>query len=88
MLTIAASVQRSYLFPARRAQALAWHRDVDRLLQFLPHVSVVHKEGDGAYRLLYSAVEAGLYRVRIHCDVRVAFDPDREIGRASCRERV
>lgn len=77
MLTIAASVQRSYLFPARRAQALAWHRDVDRLLQFLPHVSVVHKEGDGAYRLLYSAVEAGLYRVRIHCDVRVAFDPDR-----------
>ena len=77
MLTIAASVRRSYLFPARRAQALAWHRDVDRLLQCLPHVSVVHKERDGAYRLLYSAVEAGLYRVRIHCDVRVKFDPGR-----------
>ena len=52
MLTIAASARRSYLFPARPAQALAWHRDVDRLLQCLPHVSVVHKEGDGAYRLL------------------------------------
>lgn len=79
--TIAASVRRSYLFPAKRAPAFAWHCDVDRLLGLLSHVSVVRKQGEGAYRLVYSAREAGLYRVNIHCDVRIVSDPHRGVVR-------
>ena len=86
-LTVAASVRRSYMFPAKRAPAFAWHCDIDRLLGLLPHVSVVRKDGDAAYRLVYSAREAGLYRVTIHCDVRIVSDPDRGIVRVVTERR-
>lgn len=77
MLTIAGAARRSYLFPAGLAKTFAYHRDVDRLIGFLPHITVIRKEGGGRFRLLYSAEEARIYRVRIFCDVVVAADPDR-----------
>ncbi|MFO1299521.1 MAG: hypothetical protein U1F17_03860 [Burkholderiaceae bacterium] len=87
-LTVAASVRRSYMFPAKRAPAFAWHCDIDRLLGLLPHVSVVRKDGDAAYRLVYSAREAGLYRVTIHCDVRIVSAPDRGIASGPLRSAM
>lgn len=69
MIEISGSAQRSYEFPAHADEAFAFHRDVDRSIALLPHISIVSHLGPGRYRLLYSATETGLYKVRIFCDV-------------------
>ena len=77
MIAIAGAAERSYVFPAGLAQAFDYHRDVDRLIGFLPHIRVAQKHADDRFRLVYSAIDAGICRVKIVCDVRVAIDAAR-----------
>ena len=74
MIDIAGSALRSYRFPAPRAEAFAFHRDVARSIGFLPHISIASHLGPDRYRLLYSATEASLYQVQIFCDVLAKVD--------------
>jgi Protein of unknown function (DUF1997) len=74
MIHLTGSTQRSFIFPAERATAFAYYSDINRICPFLSHISVVRNYSPGQYRLLYSAVEMGFYRVRIFCDIIMTLD--------------
>jgi len=77
VITFGGSARRTYLFPAALARAFDYHRDIDRLIGFLPHIRVAHRYADDRFRLIYSAIDAGICRVTIVCDARVAIDAAR-----------
>lgn len=74
VIQLAGSAQRTYLFPAVRARAFGYYCDLARTMQFLPHISIVEQYAPDQLRVLYTATESGLYRVRIYCDVRITID--------------
>ena len=74
MIHLTGSTQRSFIFPADQATALAYYSDINRICPFLSHISVVRSYDPGQYRLLYSAVEMGFYKIRIFCDIRMTLD--------------
>jgi hypothetical protein len=71
----AGSARRSFRFPAPPAEAFAFHADVARAIGFLAHIEIASCGGEDRFHLVYAATEAGLYRVRIHCDVLAHADP-------------
>jgi hypothetical protein len=74
MITIAGSVHRSFIFPANFQTAFAYYSDFRRTLSFLDHISVTRQYAEDEYRMLYSATELGIYRVRIICDMKAEID--------------
>ena len=74
MIHLTGSTQRSFIFPADQATALAYYSDINRICPFLSHISVVRNYDPGQYRLLYSTVEMGFYQIRIFCDIRMTLD--------------
>jgi hypothetical protein len=74
MIQLAGSAHRSYLFPADLPAAFAYHCDLARSMRFLPHISIVERYAPDQLRLLYSATESGLYRVKIFCDALITVD--------------
>ncbi len=40
----------------------------------LPHISLIGQLGAEQYRMVYSTVELGIYRVRMVCDIQVMLD--------------
>ena len=68
---MAASAERSFLFPAELPEAYAFLSDVKRSFTFLPYISLATGYSASQYRLHYRALEAGFYWVDIFCDVQV-----------------
>jgi hypothetical protein len=81
MIQISGSTQRLFLFPASMQEAFAFYSDIPRSIDFLPHISVVRSFAPGQYRLLYSSLESGLYRVKIYCDVCAILDEEKRFIR-------
>jgi len=77
MITLGGSGRRSYLFPAPLPQAFEHHRDLGRMIGFLPHIALERQRNATHFRLLYEALEAGFYSVRIYCEVEAALDAER-----------
>lgn len=69
MISISGSTVRSFIFPASFPAAFDYYQDFERSLSFLPHISIVQNYSEGRYRLRYSSVDSGIYRVNIYCDV-------------------
>jgi len=69
MIQISGSTKRLFLFPASVQKSFEYFRDIPRSIDFLPHISLVRSFAPGQYRMLYSFLESGLYRVKIYCDV-------------------
>ena len=76
MIEISGKIHRSFLFPADLPTAFDFYSDVNRIIHYLPHISLVHKYSDGQYRMLYRTTELGIYRVSIYCDFMA--DPQAE----------
>ena len=74
MTSIHGAVQRSFLFPADLPTAFDYYCDIDRILHFLPHISIVNKYAGDGYRMLYHTTELGIYRVNIYCDLVAEID--------------
>ncbi|MCI0395190.1 MAG: hypothetical protein L0322_09665 [Chloroflexi bacterium] len=74
MIDINAAVHRTFFFPTIVSQARNYFRDFRRIVQHLPHISLVQDYGDGRYRVLYSTVELGAYHVHIFADVKSVLD--------------
>lgn len=83
MINVAGTIRRAYLFPADRPTAFAYYRDLGRLLQYLPHIQLIHDYGNHEFRVLYETVEMGTYHVRIFADVKATLDNDNWIFRVS-----
>jgi hypothetical protein len=74
MIDIAASSRRAFVFPAELPLAYAYYGDVERILNYLPHISLVCAYGPDSFRLLYSSTELGTYHVRIVADVQTRLE--------------
>jgi hypothetical protein len=74
MIQVAGTARRSFLFPADLAVAYAYYGDVARLLNYLPHISLVRAYGPDRFRLLYNSTELSAYQIRIFADVQTTLD--------------
>jgi hypothetical protein len=78
MIKIAGSARRTFIFPADLPTAFAYYSDVDRVLTYLPHISLVRAYAYDKFRILYSTIELGMYHVRIFCDLRTTLNGDKQ----------
>ena len=76
MIEISGSVRRTFTFPARLPEALAYYADFDHTLHYLSHISIVRRFEAGQYRLRYATIELGIYHVRIFCDITTQIDQE------------
>lgn len=63
-----------FIFPADPATTASYFRDFGRTLAHLPHLRLVTAYAADRYRVLYTAAEAGVYRVAFYCDIQVEYD--------------
>jgi hypothetical protein len=75
-IEIGGKVNRSFIFGAGIQDAFQYYLDFERLIQWLPNISLDRKFGNGGYRVYYHSVELGIYQVRIYCDLKVFSDQD------------
>jgi hypothetical protein len=75
MIRISSATQQTYLFPARLSAAFDFFTDTGRILNLLPHISVVDCYSPTCYRMLYHTLEMSLYRINIYCDLESFPDP-------------
>jgi hypothetical protein len=78
MIEIRGSAQRVFHFPAARPLAYEFYSDFNRIVPFLPHISLIDSYGSHSHRLRYHATELGAYRVYIYADVHTMLDPDHQ----------
>lgn len=81
MITVLGSTKLSFMFPTDRETAYQYYLDMGRVVQFLPHISMVSANGSHFYRLAYETVELGAYHIRILCDVEAVHDASYELLR-------
>ena len=74
MINVVGSASRSFVFPADLPMVYAFYGDVGRLLNYLPHISLVRAYEPDRFRLLYSTTELGTYQIRIFADVQTTLD--------------
>ncbi len=78
MIHVAVSVQRSFTCPADCPTTSAFFRDFARVLDYLPHLRLVKTFGPDQHRVLFTATEAGVYRLAFYCDIKVEYDPQEQ----------
>ena len=74
MIKVVGRAERSFVFPAELPIAYAYYGDVARLLNYLPHISLVRAYGPDRFRLLYSSTELGAYQIQIFADVQTTLE--------------
>jgi hypothetical protein len=75
-LRISGTTRRVFLFPASLPETFAYYRDIGRSLGYLRHITTVQRFTPDQYRLVYSAKESILYRVKIFCDILAEADTE------------
>lgn len=83
MISLQGAVHRSFTFPAPLPAACAYFGDFRGVITHLPHIRLVRAYAPDRFRVLYRAVELGVYDVRIYCDLAVAFDQARNVLRVT-----
>lgn len=79
MISIAVSARRVFALPADLPTTKAHFRDFRKTLQYLPDLCLVRTYAQDQYRILYSAAEAGVYRVDLYSDIQARFDEAEDI---------
>ena len=75
-LRISGTTRRVFMFPASMPETFAYYRDIGRSLGYLRNITTVQRFAPDQYRLVYSAKEGALYRVKIYCDVLAEADAE------------
>jgi hypothetical protein len=74
MIHIAGAHTCTFPFPAPLPLAYDYYSQVERLLGYLPHISIDTHFSQSRYRLEYHSFELGLYQVQMFCDVEVVLN--------------
>lgn len=83
MIKISGSASQSFTFPADRITAYEYYSDLGRLLDYLPHIYLVHQNGHNRLRAMYNTLELGSYRIKILCDLYPVLDEGKRILRVN-----
>jgi len=73
-ISIAVSVRRTFALPLDLAAARRQFCDFRQALRYLPDIGLVRTHAPDEYRIRYSAIHAGVYRVDLYSDVRAWYD--------------
>lgn len=76
MLTITGKIERTFEFPAAPDVALAYYHNLERLVAYLPHITLLHAYHKNHVSLRYQAEELQAYTITIFCDVHSRIDSD------------
>jgi hypothetical protein len=76
MIKITGSIKRSFIFPAAAAETLAYYQDIQRIVQFLPHITLTNTYNNEQIRVKYESLELGTYTIRIFSDLECAFNDE------------
>ena len=79
MIKVLGSTTLSFMFPADQEIAYQYYLDMGRIVQFLPHISLISASDSNFFRLAYETVELGAYHIRILCDVEIIRDTDSKL---------
>jgi hypothetical protein len=79
--------RRSFIFPDGLERAFGYFSDLDLIFTLLPHITVIKKYSGDSYRLQYSTIELGVYRVCIVCDIQAILDSEARLLRLIPQER-
>ena len=74
MIQITGSTKRAFIFPAVPKIALSYYSQLAQVIQYLPHIALVHTYSPTQIRVLYETVELGTYTIRIFADVESRAD--------------
>lgn len=77
MISLDGSIQRRFFFPADPKTTLAFFSDLNRIIYYLPHITVVDEYSDSQLRIRYQTVELGAYTINIFCDLACKVDPEK-----------
>ena len=73
-ISIAVSARRVFTLAADLPAARAQFRNFRQTLRYLPALRLVKTHAPDQYRILYSAAQAGVYRVNLYSDIQARFD--------------
>jgi hypothetical protein len=76
MIQITGSIKRAFIFPAVPKITLSYYSELSRIVQHLPHITLVHAYTPRQIRVLYETVELGSYSIRIYADLESQTDWD------------
>jgi hypothetical protein len=76
MIKITGSIKRSFIFPATVRESISFYSEFKRIIQFLPHISLVHMYSPNQIRVLFQSIELGAYTIRIFCDLACEADEE------------
>lgn len=79
MLKIAGAIRRTYIFPAPLPAARQFYTQLDRLFDYLPHITMVEQVDQKRFRTVYESTELGAYSIRIYADIQGEFDDDANV---------
>ena len=76
MITVTGNTHREFTFPATPKIALRYYSNLEQLVRFLPHITLIKTYTQTQARMLYKTRELGLYTVYIYCDLQQVVDQD------------
>ena len=74
MIRLAGSVKRSFLFPSNLETALEYYGDMERIFQYLPHITLLETYSPKEFRVRYNSTELNIYQVELYCSIKVISD--------------
>lgn len=69
MIKVTGSIKRAFVFPADIITTMYYYSELERITQFMPHISLVELYAAKQIRVLYKTQELGSYTIRIFCDL-------------------
>ena len=79
MITISGSITRTFILPSPPTPALIFFNDITRVIDLIPHISLVHTYSRDEIRTLYESQELGSYTIRIYSDLAIERKWDEKI---------
>lgn len=76
MINVTGSIKRAFNFPSDSLTAIAYFGELSRILQYMPHISIVELYTPNQVRVLYKTLELGSYTIQIFCDLQSLVEPD------------
>jgi hypothetical protein len=69
MISLDGNVARKFFFPTDPDTTLQYFSDLNRIIYFLPHITVDEVYDADRIRIRYQTVELGAYTINIYCDL-------------------
>lgn len=75
MITLDGTIRRNFFFPSDSQTTLRYFSDLERVVFFLPHISITETFSDGL-RIRFQTVELGAYTINVFCDLAIEVASD------------